>query len=218
MGVVDWSAVPERFHYFREVVESCGETRLIPYDPVRKRHVPFAERATGEQLRCLASIHSEVLRRDDLAALNEWLRFASRGSEAQKLAAWKVGGILIVLEHLADKEVSPFCDAPLVTPMEEDREPTGESLALPEDFKYLVGPALHFAERYSDDVRMLAFLDEASDEERRWLAAVAERVRLNGDWPRVLQWLTKAGPGHVSHNWEIETLFELMDVSDFGFE
>lgn len=89
---------------------------------------------------------------------------------------------------------------------------------MPEDLAYLVGPALHFGERYFDELRMLRFFEEASDSERDALAAVAERVRINRDWPRILRWLNEAGSKHVRYNWEVDNLFHLLDICDFGFE
>lgn len=214
---VDWGVVPERFRYLREAVESCGETRILPYDPVLKRHVSFAERATKEQLDCLASVHGEILRKGDVAGIREWLNSARHGTEEERAASWQIGGILATLEQLADEDVPPFCDATFeaedAAPMDED-----DAWRLPEDLEYLVGPALHFGERYSCELRMVHFFEEASERECDELAALAERVRMNRDWTRILQWLNKVGARHVRYNGEINNLFNLMDLCDFKFE
>ncbi len=214
---IDWEAVPERFRYLRQAVELCGETRVLPYDPVLKRHISFTERATNEQLDSLASVQSEIVKRDDFTALHNWCKTALHGTESERAASWRIGGILTVLQQLADQDIPPFfsvpCDAEDTAPMVED-----EALKLPEDLEYLVGPALHFGEQYHDELRMLRFFEEASDLEQHELAALAERVRMNHDWPRVLQWLNEVGTRHVRYSWEIDNLFHLMDMCDFKFE
>jgi hypothetical protein len=214
---VDWEVVPERFRYLRPAVELCGETRILRYDPVLKRHISFIERATKEQLDCLASVHGEILRRGDASAIYEWCKSARHGAEEERNAAWQFGGILAALEQLADEDVSPFCDTPMgaetPSPLDED-----ERWRLPEDLEYLVGPALHFGERYSCELRMVHFFEEASKRECDELAALAERVRMNRDWTRILQWLNKVGARHVRYNGEINNLFNLMDLCDFKFE
>ena len=221
---VNWDVVPESFHYLRQAVESCGETRILPYDPVLQRHVSFVERATKVQLDCLASVCAEVLRRGDLPDIRRWLRSAWNGTEAEKVVSCRIGGILAVIEQLGEKDVPPFCDVLLIADDEDEDE--GEdatatidaSLLLPEHLRYLIGPALYFNERYSDDVRASMFHRDASTHEKEWLASIAEQVRISNDWPRILQWLKDTGPKHVDFNWEIETLFNLMDLGDFRFE
>lgn len=124
--------------------------------------------------------------------------------------------MLAVLQQLADQDIPPFCSVPCEVEdtalMVED-----EAFRLPEDLKYLVGPALHFGEQYDDELRMLRFFEETSDLQHE-LAALAERVRLNHDWPRVLQWLNAVGSRHVRYSWEIDNLFHLMDMCEFKFE
>lgn len=212
-----WDIVPERFHYLRKPVELCGETHIAYYDPVLQRHISFTERMTKEQLECLVSAYEEMVRNNDALAIYEWCRAAQHGSEEEKGACWYIGGILGVMVRLGEQDVSPFCDAPLeledATPMDED-----PSLKLPEDLEYLVGPALHFGERYCDELRMLRFVKEASRSECDTLAALAERVRIKGDWPRILAWLNEVGTRHVRYCREIDNLFHLMDMCDLDFE
>ena len=212
-----WDVVPERFRYLRQAVELCGETQIWPYDPALKRHVSFTERVTKEQLDCLVSVHGEILRKDDASDIHEWCRSVQNGTEVERGAVWGIEGILGVMELLAEQDVSPFCDAPLepeaAVPMVED--PT---LRLPEDLEYLVGPALHFGEQYCDELRMLRFSQEASGSECDTLAALAEQVRISGDWPRVLRWLNEVGDRSVRYSVEIDNLFHLMDMCDLKFE
>ena len=214
---VDWEVVPERFHYLRQAVEWCGTPQILPYDPVLKRHVSFAERATRKQLDCLASIHTEILRKGDASDISRWCRSAQRGTEEERGAAWKIGGILVALRQLSEQDVSPFCDAPIDV---EDAEPMDEDEAwkLPRDLEYLVGPALHFGERYDCELRMIRFFEEVSEQECDELAALAQRVRTNRDWPRVLRWLNEVGVRRVRYGREIDNLFNLMDLCDFKFE
>ncbi len=164
------------------------------------------------------SAHSEIVKRGDLSDIHKWCKSALHGTESERGASWQIGGILAVLERLADEDVPPFSDTPLVVVEDDAAGVRQDSSDLPEDFRYLVGPAIHFGERYSDDVRASAFLEEASEREKEWLATVAERVRVNDQWRDILQWLKHTGAKHIGYNWEIATLFELMDLSGFNFE
>jgi hypothetical protein len=194
---VNWEVVPERFRYLRHAVELCGETGILPFDPALKRHVSFTERATKEQLDCLASVHGEILRKNDVSDICMWCKSARHGTEEERGAAWKIGGILGALVQLADQGVSPFCDAPLVLVEDDANSAHQDSSDLPERFRYLIGPALYFGERYSDDVRASAFLEEASQHEKEWLATIAERVRVNNEWSEISQWLKQTVSKHL---------------------
>lgn len=208
---------PKSFHYLRSAIEACGDTRIVPFDPILNRHVPFIERITPEQLDCLKHVHAEILRRNDDLSIATWCESMRNGSEEERKAAWRIGGILSVLYQLADREISPFCDTPLKEPEPQPLDET-PGLKLPQELEYLIGPALHFGERYPSEMQMIRFFEEASPEECDQLAALAERVRQNDDWPKVLQWFQDIGTRNVPYHDDIDRLFNLMDLCDFDFE
>ncbi len=214
---IDWQVVPLQFHFLQPAVDICGETRLTPFDPILNRHVPFFERISTEQLEALKIVHMEIARKHNASDIGRWCHSAMEGTLSEKKASSRILGILSVLDDLAAHHVSPFCDVPLElgepTPWDSD-----ESLQLPADLKYLIGPALHFSEQYPNEARMIHFLDEASQQECDLLAAIAQQVRIHGDWPKVLHWQREIGTKHVQYSQAIDKLFNLMDLCDLNFE
>lgn len=58
---------------------------------------------------------------------------------------------------------------------------------VPKDLEYLVEPAIQYGKyQFDDDVQW--FLENAEESDFETLAALAERARLSGDYPRYLQW------------------------------
>lgn len=213
-----WSLVPSPFHYLRSTVEQCPEINgcmILPFDPVLKRHVFFEERATPEQLASLVAAHTEIVRNDDVPKIQAWCRDAQQGSEAEKEASSRILALLSFLGGLADREVSPFCDAPILL---EDDSPPEDLDTLPDSLRYLIGPALFFGERFQSEFQMVKFFEEASPQECEQLATLAERVRVANDWPKVFEWWREADKMRTRYATEIDRLFNLMDLCDLSFE
>lgn len=213
----DWDVIPQRFHYFRPAVQACGETRIAPFDHSLNRHVPFVERMTPEQFCCLTLLHAEIMQRDDALAITAWCESTLDGTQEEKNAAGRICGILSIIDQLAENEITPFCNAPLEKPEPKPFDETPE-LQLPHELEYLIGPALHFGERYQSELQMTRFFEEASPQERDQLAVLAKRVRQNDDWPKVLQWFQAVAARNVRYCHDIDRLFNLMDLCDFEFE
>jgi len=110
--MVDWQIVRERFRYFRDAVNACGETRVLFFNDTLGRHIRFLESLTDDQLLHLTRLYKEILARGDLESLWGWLPSAAQGSESEKTASWRIGGILIVLADLAESGIEPFCRQP----------------------------------------------------------------------------------------------------------
>ncbi|TWT34468.1 hypothetical protein Enr8_18770 [Blastopirellula retiformator] len=213
---INWNEVPTRFHFFRPAIEACGETMVIPFDHKLQRHVPFWERATQRQLHELATLHAKLLENDNVADVHAWCKVVGLGTDGRHWAARRFRSLMSVLEQLGQADVSPFCDALPVWPDDESADEREETL--PEELRYLIGPALHFGERYNCELQMVRFFEEASPEECDQLAQLAERIRRNQDWPRVWQWLRESDWKTSRYHSEIDQLFNLMDLCYFDFE
>lgn len=211
-----WEVVPTRLHYFRPAVEACVDAIVRRFDETLGRHVSFAERATREQLDLLAALQAEITQRADAHKIDAWRQAAFDGTQAEKEAAVQIGAIMAVLRQFAKNDVAPFCDAPLPEPC----QPADEALddTLPDELQYLIAPALDFGGRYVDEGEMSRFSAVASTEEAERLAALAEKVRLCGDWPRIHAWFCASDRGKVRYGVEIDRLFNLIDLCDLPFE
>ena len=88
---------------------------------------------------------------------------------------------------------------------------------LPPELAYLAEPAMRYGV-HQFDKRMDRFLRSASRAEMDELARLAEKVRLNNHYPRVLAWLKQP---EVSGQEEAENLyfmFGVMDAADLQFD
>jgi hypothetical protein len=215
----DWQVVPEWFHYFRNAVIACGETRVLRYDEALGRHVRFAECVTSEQLVHLTRVYEEVLQRGDLENLWDWLAEATIGSESEKMAAWRIAGVLIVLADLAEKGIDPFYRK-LVSPSRPQPPMHGIGILgrLPAELSYLIEPTLKYG-RYHSELAIIAFLNAATEDEMEELAALSERVRINGHYRDVLQFLNHfPSTQHDDKAWDLQSLFGVLDLAGFAFE
>jgi hypothetical protein len=88
----------------------------------------------------------------------------------------------------------------------------GVLLKLPSDLHYLIGPALRYG-KYHWDHLIFDFLDRATETEMGELAALAERVLWNDDYPRVLAFLDEYP---ITDSYEAACLCNLFGVMDYG--
>jgi len=92
---------------------------------------------------------------------------------------------------------------------------------LPEDLQFLIEPAIRFAAGISSDEEIWCFLRDADKSALDELAGLAERVRLEGAYPRLMKWwqsIPLERSNGALHDREIYFLFGLMDASDMKFE
>ena len=90
----------------------------------------------------------------------------------------------------------------------------GRLADLPEELKFLAEPAARY--RFECEAQVLRFLDHATDDEIEELAALAERVRLERLYPKVLRLLDN----ELYDTWEgmwLYLLFGAMDYADLNF-
>jgi len=92
----------------------------------------------------------------------------------------------------------------------------GKLANLPEELKFLAEPAARY--RFECEAQVLRFLDRATDEEIEELAELAERVRLERLYPKVLRLLDNELA--LDETWEgmwLYLLFAAMDYADLKF-
>jgi hypothetical protein len=215
---VEWQCVPTRFHYFRDAVEACGETRIVKYSERLGRHIGFAEKVTKKQLAQLVPVYERILAQGDLEALWDWLEKAEKGSESEKSAAWYVRGILMVLSDLAERGVSPFARERITScrptpPIQR----IGVLAHLPEELSYLVEPALKYG-RYQFDNEIFDFLEHATSEEMEELATIAERVLLNDHYLQVNRFLDRYDMTGYPEAARLYFLFGVLCYADLPFD
>ena len=203
-----WDRIPDKFHYLREAVETCGEdTRTRHYDDTVGRHVSFIEKATQKQLAAIRRAKEAVDRRQHRRVIEDWCEKMESGRPSEKAAAWGIAGILELISNI---------------PVEEDNldeSSAGERLlqSLPVALKYLHRPASMYG-IYQFDQDVDDFLDSATAEQRDDLAAVATRVRINNHYPIVLDFLSKHDIEDSSDCACLYFLFGLLDRAGLSFD
>jgi hypothetical protein len=100
MPIVRWDRVPVEFHYLRDAVEGCGETRVSQYDRNAGRHLSFFDTATGLQLELIRAAKEEVESRGDRLPMEQWcISFASPQPSVRN-AVWYIQGMLLLFDQL----------------------------------------------------------------------------------------------------------------------
>lgn len=216
--IVDWQRVPSRFHYFREAVQACGETRILKYNEALGRHVRFVDNVTKEQLSHLIPVYEKVRAQRELESLWDWLEKAEYGSESEKAAAWYVRGILMIFSDLAEDGVAPFSREQISAC--RPRSPLrgiGVLTQLPEALSYLVAPAMKYG-RYQFEQEIFQFLEHATSDEMEELAMTAERVLANNHYPEVNRFLDRYDLTVYREAANLYFLFGVLDYADLHFD
>jgi hypothetical protein len=110
MTLVRWDRVPTEFHYLRDAVEACGETRVMFYDPKVGRHVSFIETATDEQLNLIRSAKNQVERREHRLQIEDWCKNPAQKRSSFRTAIWYIQGLLFLFDKLDGHQVETFDD------------------------------------------------------------------------------------------------------------
>ncbi len=110
MALVRWNRVPPEFHYLRDAVEGCGETRVTLFDLELGRNVSFIETASDEQLCLIRSAKDEVARREDRPQIEEWCENPARARPSVRTAIWHIKGMLFLFDQMEGKRLGVFGD------------------------------------------------------------------------------------------------------------
>jgi len=88
---------------------------------------------------------------------------------------------------------------------------------LPEPLHYLIHPAEKYG-IYLADAAMINFLQhKATAEDLNELATTAERIRVNGDYERIIQWLKQYSMVDHREAYLVSNLVGVMDYADLDF-
>lgn len=140
MSSVDWTAVPEDFHYLDNLVlqQRIDELLVVPWVEEISRPACLAERThlglgglTSTELDDLERVHHEICQREDNFTILEWIENTS--AEKERISASWIKRLLLLLRVFGEFRVSPFCDHMIVA--EIVRKPTWGNL--PQDLHYL---------------------------------------------------------------------------------
>lgn len=91
----------------------------------------------------------------------------------------------------------------------------GKLAALPQELAFLAEPAARY--RFDSEQDVFRFLDKAGAVELEELAAIAERVRLERLYPKVLD-ICNTTLRYADEGWWLYFLFGAMDYADLEFD
>lgn len=173
---IDWSHIPEQFRYLRNQAldRLGGDCRIASFDKSLDRHVMPSERLTTQELEELASVHSELCRREDNLPLIDWIKSIPYGTE-KHLSAWSLHGLLFLLAELARREIAPFDQHPILI---EHPKPPLNWATLPSDLSFLK----RAVERYYGlefEGQIVDWVSSATEDDIRELEELAEKIRVN---------------------------------------
>ena len=149
------------------------------------------ERACGlthEAHGVLATAYDEIVRREDIVAISDWLRETERKREANQeanLYARKVYELFRTFEILGEDGVEPFVGGHARL-LEARCRPDWS--VLPPDLKYLAEPAERFG-IYQSDSDITRLCETIGDADLDYLAGIASRIKRSGDNPAIIRWL-----------------------------
>ncbi|EMI47370.1 hypothetical protein [Rhodopirellula sp. SWK7] len=110
MTLVRWDRVPPEFHYLRDAVEACGETRVTLYDSSVGRHIPFIETASSEQLDLIRSAKDQVERHEDRLQIEAWCENPAQKRPTVRSAIWHIEGMLFLFDQMDGHQLEVFDD------------------------------------------------------------------------------------------------------------
>lgn len=203
MGV---DALPERLDYLRGFLPDLRKpsSKLLV---ARYERMPAAERVR------VAAVGAEVLRRDDLDDIVRWLRRCSheswRSGDAGRVAA--LLELFCVFGFRGEQGVEGFRTR-------LDAAATPDFDAIPEAFGYLREIVRKYEKVDAEDETQ-KYLEEMTEDDIEELAAVAERVRLNGDYQGAIgEWLDAVDWNIIGEAARVYFFFGLLDELGLEFE
>jgi hypothetical protein len=181
----DCSMLPDRFQYLRRVVEKYGGRR-VSYLPATGESAEVDALSAGD-IAELAGAYDEIVRRGDIREIAEWLAAPGNQSSDPNHVTQSVVDVFAIFEVLAMRGVQPFASG------KADLDSVGveevfDWSKLSEQLQYLAEPAAKYG-KHQFESQMDDFLANASESEIEEIAALAERIRLSGDWVTIQQWL-----------------------------
>ena len=141
---IEWSVVPEQFHYLRNRVVGDPQSSLgvAVYDERVGRHILPTERLSEKQRNELALVYDEICRREDNFAILDWLDEASTGTKAERDAVWALRSLLAAFAELAALGIDPFSRHPILSGRPE---PPLDWSTLPCDLMYVAAAVERYA-------------------------------------------------------------------------
>jgi len=177
----------------------------------------FIAAIDGATLAELAAAYQEIDRRQDSYRLSRWLQhiFEERKPDfREKRFAQQLGQLFVLFEQLAEREISPF-DSRQVAYIEPFQKPDWDNV--PDELRYLIEPAQKYGGSLSE-VEILKTLESGNDADMELLTAVAEKVRLNGHYQLLLDWLKQFPSDKHEEAKILYSLFGVMDHAGLDFE
>ena len=108
MSLVRWDRIPAEFHYLRDAIEACGETRICQSDATTECHRSFLGSATQEQLQLIRTAKDEVESRGERASIEQWCEAPAQLRPSVRAAIWHIQGMLMLFDQLEDNHVVDF--------------------------------------------------------------------------------------------------------------
>jgi hypothetical protein len=207
-----WKLVPESLRYLRTWADGFGLRGLTAYFG---RQPPLSKFASVDELAELKLVYESIARRGDAERINAWCLSIRPGDAANDVKE-RIRGLLLLFEHLGDRELTPFSDGRVrfVAPA----PPLFDWNVLPEHLQ----PWKSWLQRFEhltteDDVYQYA--QNASGDRLRELTALADLLRRDG--PLLREWCEAndaAGKPAAREAFQAEWLFLLEDFASSRIE
>ena len=169
-----WKHLPLEFRYLQEWTAKFGLRGLTVYFGEQP---PLEKLATKKELVELRTAYETIAKRGDGPAINQWC-LSIRANTPEVEAREEVRGLLLLVERLADRGLAPFTDGQVryVSP----DPPSLDWSRLPPFLQAWV-PWLKRFEMLRTEYEMYCYVDAASDEQLRELAALSDHMDRDGE-------------------------------------
>jgi hypothetical protein len=199
------------FDYLDDVARKYGDFYLShEFDD-------FIQRATEGDLEALRIVYEEIDKRGDAYRLSRWIHgclfSTSKPTPRELRFAQRIGQLFVLFDHLGEHGIAPFSSGK-VAYIEVYKKPNWDNV--PPELHYLAEVAERFGIRLSEP-EMLAFLEDANESDLELLARTAERMRLNGHYTLLLEWLDRCSVDSPEAN-RVYAVVGLMDHAGLSFE
>jgi len=208
----DWFVLPERFAYLRPIAEQVNEV----FNEIGQYYERLPDALTDAQIDALAKVYEEIDARGDAQPLSVWLEdLHARGGVASPQNIYRpVFDLFFLFRELGWRGVPPF-NSFAVTYCPP--QPLLDWTKLPEHLRYLAEPAEKFG-KYTFEEEWRRFVENASEQDINELAAVSERIRMQGHVDEIYDWFRKHDVGDQPEAEKLGWMIELMKEADVPIE
>src|SRR6266478_6138218 len=194
------------FGYLHAVAEKYGNFYLL------EDFQRFANEASQEQVKELALAYQEISRREDSYRISCWIDDCALGQNKKSYKEYwfssKVGQLICLFDHLADKGIAPF-NSREVKYLNQVKKP--EWNKLPERLHYLIPAAARFG-KISSELEAIGFLEsKATSKDFELLSKTAAQIKQREDFPILDQWLRKQSFSEHAEAWLVYCLLMVLD-------